>query len=170
MTHSTVIALVLSSLVATPALADSRPLEPYADYVTYVTTFRARTTGDRALAIAQADPAGARCFASAPGRSDRELCQRYLQEKALIDAMPAIAIAARAKLILDANPDEPSRSAMLPIGLACVDAADRLAETGIAPLRKVGPYTIGLLKSKLCNALLVATDEGGTERVSATAH
>ena len=177
MTPSIVLALVVSLSLAPAALADVPPsrsaaLTPYADYITYVTTFRARTSGDRVLAIADADPAGAKCFARAADRDERELCQRYLQEKALIDALPAIAIAARAKAILDADPSEPSRTAMLPLGQACVDSADRLAETGIAPLRKIGRYTIGLLKSKLCNALLVAAsdDRATAAQVSATDH
>ena len=168
MTHLRIVVLVAVATVSTvsTASADARSIEPYADYVTYVTTFRARTTGDAVLAIARQDPAGTRCFASATTRAERDTCQRDLQELALVEAMPAIAVAARAKLVLDANPDEPSRSAMLPLGQACADSADRLAETGIAPLRKVGPYTIGLLKSKLCNALLVSA----AERVSATEH
>ncbi len=157
---------VLVAVTTATATAEPRSIEPYADYVTYVTTFRARTTGDAALAIARQDPAGARCFASATTRVERDICQRFLQELALVETMPAIAVAARAKLVLDANPDEPSRAAMLPLGQACAESADRLAETGIAPLRKVGPYTIGLLKSKLCNALLVSA----AERVSVTEH
>lgn len=151
-------AFVALAVLSSTAIADSR-VQPYADYVTYVTTFQSRTTGDATLAIANLDPTGARCFVQAANRGERETCQHYLQEKTLVDALPAIALAARAKLILDANPDEPSRIDMLPIGQACAESADRLAETGIAPLRKIGPYTIGLLKSKLCNALLVsATD------------
>lgn len=162
MTHSNALVVLLLSLgVTATSAADPRSdaITPYAEYATYVTTFYSRTTGDRALAIAQQDPTGARCFAEARDRSEREVCQRFLQEKALVDTIPAIALAARAKLVLDADPAEPSRVAMLPIGQACVAAADRLAETGIAPLRKIGPYTIGLLKSKLCNALLVSAAE-----------
>src|SRR5262249_22246923 len=139
-------------VVFVPSIA-AADTTPYAEYVSYVTTLHG---SDKALAIATTDPSGAQCFASAKTRGERETCQQYLQEKALVEALPAIAIAARAKLILDANPDEPSRDAMVPIGQACADQADRLAETGIAPLRKIGPYTIGLLKSKLCNSLLVA--------------
>jgi hypothetical protein len=154
MTHLPKVLVVL--LLAT-STATADPIAPYADYVTYVTTFYTRTTGDRVLAIAREDPTGARCFSHAVNRTQRDVCQRYLQEKTLVEAMPSIAVAARAKLFLDANPDEPSRLDMLPIGQACADTADRLAETGIAPLRKIGPYTIGLLKSKLCNALLVST-------------
>jgi hypothetical protein len=180
MTHSKVskvqLAIAVSTLaaVATTSLATadvrSESIAPYADYITYVTTFRSRTTGDAALAVAKTDPTGARCFALAADRAGRELCQRYLQEKTLVDALPAIAIAARAKLVLDADPDEPSRTAMLPLGQACADAADRLAETGIAPLRKIGPYTIGLLKSKLCNALVVASGERVANGTVATEH
>lgn len=172
MTHSKVLVALLVSTSISTASAESR-ITPYADYVTYVTTFRARTTGDQALAIAGEDPTAVRCFAHAATRSERDVCQRFLQEKALVEAMPAIAIAARAKAILDANPDEPSRTAMLPFGHACAESADRLADTGIAPLRKVGAYTIGLLKSKLCNALLVAASEhvpAEVEHVSTTEH
>ncbi|MFN0252831.1 MAG: hypothetical protein ACKV2T_38510 [Kofleriaceae bacterium] len=180
MTHSKVskvqIAIAVASLVAVAttslATAEVSPssVAPYADYITYVTAFRSRTTGEAALAVAKTDPAGTRCFAQAADRAGRELCQRYLQEKALVEALPAIANAARAKLVLDADPGEPSRDAMLPLGLACADAADRLAETGIAPLRKIGPYTIGLLKSKLCNALVVASGERVANETVATEH
>jgi len=157
MTHSSRVLIALVISIASTAAADTRPaLTPYADYVSYVTTLRARTSGDQVLAIAREDPAGARCFAQATNRVERDVCQRFLQEMALVDAMPTIATAARAKLILDANPEEPSRTDMLPLGQACAASADHLAETGIAPLRKIGPYTIGLLKSKLCNALLVS--------------
>ncbi len=156
MTHSkllVVLSLSLSLSLVTTAAADSR-VAPYADYASYVTTLRART-GEQALAIAKQDPSGSRCFARATNRSERDVCQRFLQEKALVEAMPTIALAARAKQMLDANPNE-SWSELVPIGQACAEAADRLAETAIAPLRKVGPYTVGLLKSKLCNALLVS--------------
>jgi hypothetical protein len=163
MTHLSrvLVALVVFAITST-ATADPRTpaaLAPYAEYVTYVTTFYTRTTGDGALAIARDDPSGARCFAQAANRTQRDVCQRFLQEKTLVEALPTIASAARAKLILDANPEEPSRIAMLPLGQACAESADRLADTGIAPLRKIGPYTIGMLKSKLCNALLVSAIE-----------
>lgn len=160
MTHSKLLVALLLSLSGVSA-AEPRndAIAPYAEYATYVTTFYTRTTGDQTLAIASEDPTAARCFAAARDRGERDVCQRFLQEKTLVDVMPALALAARAKSILDADPEEPSRTAMLPIGQACAEAADRLAETGIAPLRKVGPYTIGLMKSKLCNALLVSTAE-----------
>lgn len=167
MTLPKIIAILVSALVAAAAsgaigtaAADARmsaALVPYTDYIAYVTTLRARTSGDQVLAVATNDPTAARCFANAASRTEREVCQHFLQEKALVEALPTIAIAARAKLALAANPEEPSREAMVPIAQACANHADRLAETGIAPLRKIGPYTIGLLKSKLCNELLVAT-------------
>lgn len=167
MMHSRVVAALAFTLMVTSVAAAERrvatagpaSIAPYADYITYVTTFHARTTGDRALAIATTDPDATRCFAGARTRVERETCQRFLQEKALVEAMPTIALAARTKHYLDANPDDPSRHDMLPIGQACVASVDRLGETGIAPLRKIGPYTIGLLKSKLCNALLVSAAE-----------
>ena len=140
MTHLKVFAALVLSV--STASAESRPIAAYADYVTYVTTHYTRTTGDQALAIGREDPTGSRCFAHAINRAQRDVCQRFLQEKALVEVMPAIATAARAKQVLDANPAELSRDATIPIGQACVESADRLADTGIAPLRKIGPYTI----------------------------
>jgi hypothetical protein len=153
MTLQTLLAVLVLTTSVTAVAQPRGRIQPYADYSAYVTTLRG---GEKALAIATADPTGARCFAGATSRIERDTCQQFLQEKALVEALPIIAIAARAKLVLDADPEEPSRDAMIPIGQACADHADRLAETGIAPLRKIGPYTIGVLKSKLCNALLVA--------------
>lgn len=168
MTHSPLsllVATLLATLLATGTAtaapsASSAPaatIAPYADYVTYVTTHQSHTRSDQVLAIGTADPSGARCFAAARTRTERDVCGQYLAEKALVEATHTIAVAIRAKQILDANPDEPSRAELLPFGQACVAAAERLAEAGVPPLRKIGPYTVGLLRSKLCNALVAAT-------------
>ncbi len=164
MTHSQLsllVATLLATATATAApsasSAQAATIAPYADYITYVTTLQSRTGGDHVLAIGTADPSGARCFAAARTRTERDVCGQYLAEKALVEATHTIAVAIRAKQILDATPDEPSRAELLPFGHACIAAADRLAEAGVPPLRKIGPYTVGLLRSKLCNALVAAT-------------
>ena len=156
MTHSLLAGLAVLATVAT-AHADPSELQAYDDYATYVASGRLRVSSLETLAIAASDPDGKRCFARTTTPAQRLVCQSYVQERALVDALPVFAVATRAKRALEQDVTEASRAALVPFGVACADAADRLAATGMNPRRIIaGPYSVGLVKSKLCNALIVS--------------